>query len=156
VVDQVATVVDLGLDPLVVAAAASGVAPGLALARTANEAANDAEAARRLDVESYVALLSLEADGSLTATQSKAVLAEMLAHGGEPAAIAAAKGFEAMSEDSLVSAVADTISAFPDEWARFCEGDERVGGALIGKVMHATHGQADGKAVRAELARRRG
>ena len=80
-VDQVATVVDLGLDPLVLAAAAAGVAPALALARTANEAANDAESARDLDPQSYVALLSMEADGSLTATQAKAVLAEMLAHG---------------------------------------------------------------------------
>ena len=154
-VDQVSTVVDLGLDPLVLAAAAAGVSPGLALARTANEAANDAEAARGLDVESYVALLSLEADGSLTATQSKAVLAEMLANGGEPAAIAAEKGFEALSEDSLVAAVSDTIAALPDEWARFCAGDEKVGGRLIGMVMKATSGQADGKAVRAELERRR-
>ena len=50
-VDQVATVVDLGLDDLVTAAVAAGVSPGLALARTANEAATDADAARRLDPE---------------------------------------------------------------------------------------------------------
>jgi aspartyl-tRNA(Asn)/glutamyl-tRNA(Gln) amidotransferase subunit B len=154
--DQVSTVVDLGLDPLVLAAAAAGVPPGLALARTANEAANDAEAARNLDVESYVALLSLEADGSLTPTQSKAVLAEMLAQGGHPADIAAAKGYEAMSEDSLVTAVADVVAAYPDEWARYCDGDQKVGGMLIGKVMTATKGQADGKAVRAELDRLKG
>jgi aspartyl-tRNA(Asn)/glutamyl-tRNA(Gln) amidotransferase subunit B len=154
--DQVSTVVDLGLDPLVLAAAAAGVPPGLALARTANEAANDAEAARNLDVESYVALLSLEADGSLTPTQSKAVLAEMLAQGGHPADIAAAKGYEAMSEDSLVTAVADVVAAYPDEWARYCDGDQKVGGMLIGKVMGATKGQADGKAVRAELDRLKG
>jgi aspartyl-tRNA(Asn)/glutamyl-tRNA(Gln) amidotransferase subunit B len=155
-VDQVATVVDLGLDPLVVAAAAAGVSPSLALARTANEAANDVEAARRLDVESYVALLSMEAEGSLTATQAKAVLAEMLAHGGQPAAIAAARGFEALSEDSLAAAVADVVSSFPEEWARFCDGDPKIGGMLVGKVMKATQGKADGKAVQAELARLRG
>jgi aspartyl-tRNA(Asn)/glutamyl-tRNA(Gln) amidotransferase subunit B len=154
--DQVSTVVDLGLDPLVVAAAAAGVTPSLALARTANEAANDAEAARRLDVESYVALLSMEAEGSLTATQAKTVLAEMLEHGGQPAAIAAARGFEALSEDSLAAAVADVVSAFPEEWARFCDGDPKIGGMLVGKVMKATQGKADGKAVQAELARLRG
>ena len=58
--DQVATVVDLGLDDLVTAAVAAGVGSALALARTANEAATDAEAARRLDPESYVALLTME------------------------------------------------------------------------------------------------
>jgi aspartyl-tRNA(Asn)/glutamyl-tRNA(Gln) amidotransferase subunit B len=152
-VNQVSTVVDLDLDSLVVAAAAGGVTPGLALARTANEAANDPDAARGLDVESYVALLTLEAEGSLTATQSKAVLAEMLANGGEPAAIAAAKGFEAMSEDSLVTAVADVVATYPDEWARFCDGDPKIGGMLVGQVMKATQGKADGKAVQAELER---
>ncbi len=155
-VDQVATVVDLGLDPLVLAAAAAGVAPALALARTANEAANDAESARHLDPQSYVALLSMEADGSLTATQAKAVLAEMLAQGGgDPEAIATARGFEAMSEDSLVAAVAGVVAAYPDEWARYRDGDPKIGGMLVGQVMRATQGKADGQAVQAELARLR-
>ena len=43
------------------------------------------------------ALTRLEIDGALTATQAKAVLAELVANGGgDAAAIAAAKGFEAM------------------------------------------------------------
>jgi aspartyl-tRNA(Asn)/glutamyl-tRNA(Gln) amidotransferase subunit B len=159
-VDLVATCVDLGLDRLVVAAVAAGVAAGLALARTANEAAKEPEAARDLDQEAYAALLTMEADGSLTATQAKAVLAEMLAHGGEPAAIAAAKGFEAMSGDSLVSAVAEAVAAHPDEWGRYRDGDEddrkKLSGFLTGAVMRATRGQADAQAVQAELERLRG
>ena len=158
-VDQVATCVDLDLDRLVVAAVAAGVGSALALARTANEAANDAEAARSLDEEAYAALLTMEADGSLTATQAKAVLAEMLAHGGEPAAIAAAKGFEAMSGDSLVAAVAEVVAAHPDEWGRYRDGDEddrkKLTGFLTGQVMRATRGQADAQAVQAELERLR-
>ena len=159
-VDQVATCVDLDLDRLVVAAVAAGVASGLALARTANEAANDAESARGLDEEAYVALLTMEADGSLTATQSKAVLAEMLAHGGQPAAIAAAKGFEAMSGDSLVSVVAEVVAAHPEEWGRYRDGDEddrkKLTNILTGQVMRATRGRADARAVQAELERLRG
>jgi aspartyl-tRNA(Asn)/glutamyl-tRNA(Gln) amidotransferase subunit B len=159
--DQVATVVDLGLDGLVVAAVAAGVASGLALARTANEAATNAEAARDLDPDAYVTLLSMEASGALTTTQAKAVLAELLANGGgDPAAIAAARGFEAMSEDSLSSTVAEVIAANPDEWARYCEGDDtdrkKLGGFFTGKVMKATKGQANGKAVAEELERLRG
>jgi aspartyl-tRNA(Asn)/glutamyl-tRNA(Gln) amidotransferase subunit B len=154
---QVATVVDLGLDDLVVEAVAAGVGTGLALARTANEAATDAEAARHLDPKSYVALLTLEMQGSLSATQAKAVLAELFARGGgDPATIARDKGFEAMSEDSLAETVADAIAAHPDEWSRFCGGDDKLAGFFTGLVMKATRGQANGKAVAAELRRLRG
>jgi aspartyl-tRNA(Asn)/glutamyl-tRNA(Gln) amidotransferase subunit B len=159
-VDQVATVVDLALDDLVTAAVAGGVGSALALARTANEAATDAEAARRLDPEPYVALLTMEAAGTLTATQAKAVLADLLAAGGgDPAAIAAAKGFEAMSEDSLAATVAEAVAAHPDEWARYRDGDDsdrkKLSGFFTGLVMKATQGQANGKAVAAELQRLR-
>ena len=155
--DQVTTVVDLGLDDLVVEAVAGGVGSGLALARTANEAATDAEAARLLDPKDYVALLTMEAQGSLSATQAKAVLAELFAQGGgDPAVIAKAKGFEAMSEDSLAATVAQAVADHPDEWGRFCEGDGKLAGFFTGLVMKATKGQANGKAVAAELARLRG
>jgi aspartyl-tRNA(Asn)/glutamyl-tRNA(Gln) amidotransferase subunit B len=155
--DQVLTVVDLGLDDLVVAAAAGGVPAALALARTANEAATDAEAARVLDVTSYVALLTMESTGALSATQSKAVLSELLAAGGgDPAAIAKDKGFEAMSDDSLAATVAEAVAALPDEWARYRAGEDQVVGAIIGQVMKATRGKANGKAVSAELQRLRG
>jgi aspartyl-tRNA(Asn)/glutamyl-tRNA(Gln) amidotransferase subunit B len=158
--DQVATVVDLGLDRLVLEAVAAGVTPSLAVARTANEAATDAEAARNLDSGSYVALLTMEAAGTLTATQAKAVLGELLAAGGgDPAAIAATKGFEAMSEDSLATIVAQVVADHPDEWARYCD-DEAAGkkltGFFTGQVMAATRGQANGRAVVAELQRLRG
>jgi aspartyl-tRNA(Asn)/glutamyl-tRNA(Gln) amidotransferase subunit B len=160
-VDQVATVVDLGLDGLVLAAVAGGVGSGLALARTANEAATHADAARALDPEPYVALLTMEGNGSLTATQAKAVLAELLAAGGgDPAAIAAANGFEAMSGDSLASTVAGVVAAHADDWERYRSGDEaernKLAGFFIGLVMKASKGKADGKAVRAELERLRG
>ncbi len=159
--DQVATVVDLGLDDLVTAAVAAGVAAPLSLARTANEAATDATAARALDHQSYVALLTMEASGELTATQAKSVLADLLAAGGgDPATIAASKGFEAMSEDSLAATVADIVAAHPEEWARFEAGDDKeqkkLAGFFTGKVMQATKGQANGKAVAAELQRLRG
>jgi aspartyl-tRNA(Asn)/glutamyl-tRNA(Gln) amidotransferase subunit B len=159
--DQVATVVDLGLDGLVVAAVAAGVTSGLALARTANEAATDADAARALDPDAYVALLSMEASGALTATQAKTLLVELLANGGgDPEAMAAARGFEAMSEDSLSATVAEVIAASPAEWDRYRNGDDtdrkKLGGFFTGKVMKATKGQANGKAVAEELERLRG
>jgi aspartyl-tRNA(Asn)/glutamyl-tRNA(Gln) amidotransferase subunit B len=155
--DQIVTVVDLGLDELVTAAVAAGVGAPLALARTANEAATRADAARRLDRGAYVALLTMEAAGSLSATQAKAVLGELLeAGGGDPASIAARLGFEAMSEDSLASTVGDVVSAHPDEWGRYREGEDKLAQFFIGQVMKATKGQANGKAVVAELQRLKG
>jgi aspartyl-tRNA(Asn)/glutamyl-tRNA(Gln) amidotransferase subunit B len=141
----------------VIEAVASGVGAGLALARTANEAAADPDAARRLDPTSYIALLTLEGAGSLTASQAKVVLSDLLAEGGgDPAAIAAAKGFEAMSEDSLVAAVAQALAAHPAEWERYCQGEDKLAGMFTGEVMKATKGKADGKSVAAELRRLRG
>jgi len=88
------------------------------------------------------------------------VLARLLADGGgDPLAVAAELGFEALGDDALAAAVAEVVVANPDEWAEYCSGDEKLqkqkGGWLAGQVMRATKGQADGKAVDEELRRLR-
>ncbi|MGH9109924.1 MAG: Asp-tRNA(Asn)/Glu-tRNA(Gln) amidotransferase subunit GatB [Acidimicrobiales bacterium] len=153
--DQVQSVVDQGLDDLVVAAAAGGAPAALALARAANELAADLDAARRLDPGAFTALLAMESAAAVTATQAKAVLAELLAGGGDPAAIAAERGFEAMAEGSLAEVVGRVVEANPEEWARYAAGEDKLAGFFTGQVMKATGGQADGKAVAADLRRRR-
>jgi aspartyl-tRNA(Asn)/glutamyl-tRNA(Gln) amidotransferase subunit B len=159
--DQVLAVVDQHLDELVLSATAAGVPASLALARTANEVGAEPDAGRRLDPSAYCALLVMEAAGDLSATQAKTVLAELVARGsGDPAAIAAELGFEAMSADSLGHVVDEVVAANPDEWARYLGGDEKdrkkLTGFFTGLIMKATRGQADGKAVAAELHRRTG
>lgn len=97
-------------------------------------------------------LTKLEVRGSLTATQAKAVLAEIVANGGGDAeAIAKAKGFEAMDTNALEAMVDQAIAADPDAWAKFCAGEGKAMGALVGAVMKASKGQADGKVVTALL-----
>jgi len=54
----------------------------------------------------------------------------------------------------LESMVDDAIAAQPDAWAKFCAGEGKAMGALVGAVMKASKGQADGKAVTALLERR--
>ena len=154
--DQIATVVEQELDALVVTAVEGGVGAGLALARTANEAAADAEASRKVDPQAFRALLLLEQEGTVTATQSKVVLGELLEHGGDPAEIARRKGFEAMDADRLAATVAEVVAANPPEWERFRSGEDKLAQFFIGQVMKATSGKADGKAVVAELRRLRG
>jgi aspartyl-tRNA(Asn)/glutamyl-tRNA(Gln) amidotransferase subunit B len=109
-----------------------------------------------LDPSGLAALVSMETAGELTASQAKAVLAEMVAAGDDPAAIAKAKGYEAMGADQLAAAVDQAIAANPDQWSRFVEGEAKLMSFFVGEVMKATKGQADGKAVTALLRERAG
>jgi aspartyl-tRNA(Asn)/glutamyl-tRNA(Gln) amidotransferase subunit B len=70
--------------------------------------------------------------------------------------MAAARGFEAMDTSELDGFVDDAIAADPDAWSKFCAGDGKAMGALVGHVMKASRGQADGKAVTAILNSRKG
>ena len=155
-VDQIRAVVDLGLDGLVTGATAAGAPTGLALARTANEVAAQAEAAAGLAPAAFAALLAMEAGGQLSATQSKTVLGALLERGGDPAALAKEMGFEALGSDTLSAVLDEIIAANPDEWARYVGGEDKLAGLFTGLVMKATSGKANGKEVAAELRRRRG
>ncbi|PZS20150.1 MAG: Asp-tRNA(Asn)/Glu-tRNA(Gln) amidotransferase subunit GatB [Acidimicrobiales bacterium] len=170
----VATLVELDLDGLVLAAVQAGADPRLAVNRAANEAAADPGAARRLDPGPFARLLAMEADGRLSATQAKAVLAEMLARSAspeatdpqatdpavadpaaaDPEAIARAKGYQALTAEVLASVVDEVLVNHPDEWGRYLSGDAKVSGFLMGQIMKSTHGRADGKAVAAVLRQR--
>ncbi|MEY2470983.1 MAG: aspartyl-tRNA(Asn)/glutamyl-tRNA(Gln) amidotransferase subunit [Actinomycetota bacterium] len=153
--EPVRTVVDLDLDGLVVGAISSGADPRIALARAANEVAANAEGGRSLAVEAFTKLVDMESGGKITATQSKKVLDVLLTDGGDPEAIAAGLGFEAMDTGALDAVVDEIIAANPAEWQRYCEGDQKVTGFFVGQVMKATQGKADGKAVNAALAARK-
>jgi aspartyl-tRNA(Asn)/glutamyl-tRNA(Gln) amidotransferase subunit B len=149
-----ALVVERDLDGLVLAALEAGGDPGRLVTRAANDLAGVDPGA--LDAAGFATVSRMEADGALTATQAKAVLAELVEHGGEPAAIAAAKGFEAMGDDALAAAVDAAIAGDPGAWERFVAGDPKVTGYFVGQVMKATRGKADGKAVTALLRQRAG
>jgi aspartyl-tRNA(Asn)/glutamyl-tRNA(Gln) amidotransferase subunit B len=154
--DQVVTVVDLGLDELVEGAVAAGADPQLALARAANEAAANPEEAGRLDPLAFAALIKMESSGQLSATQSKEVLSELMSQGGDPVLIAGRLGYEQMDPAALASMLDEVIAANPEEWQRYCDGDEKVAQFLLGQVMRATKGRANGKLVAAAFASRRG
>ncbi|HEX5367295.1 MAG TPA: Asp-tRNA(Asn)/Glu-tRNA(Gln) amidotransferase subunit GatB [Acidimicrobiales bacterium] len=156
--EAVAIAVERGLDELALATIAAGADAERVLTHVEHNLA--VEGASALDPGRLAALVKLEVGGQLTATQAKAVLAEMVASGGDPAAIAEAKGFEAMGDDALSAAVEGVIAAHPGEWQRFVDGDDKARGKLtgffVGQVMRATHGQADGRAVTGVLRRRAG
>jgi aspartyl-tRNA(Asn)/glutamyl-tRNA(Gln) amidotransferase subunit B len=154
----VAIAVERGLDGLARAAIGAGGDAGRVLTHVEHNLA--VEGAEGLDPAALATLVTMETGGELTATQAKSVLAEMVATGDDPVAIAEAKGFEAMGADAVTAAVDAVIAANPDEWERYVTGDEKARGKLsgffVGQVMKASEGQADGKAVTAELRTRAG
>jgi len=153
--DAIEVVVDLGLERFVHETVAAGGDAALAISRVANELAANVDQAATLDPAAFVATVKMEQSGALSATQAKEILAVLMSDGGDPAAIAKAKGYEQMSSDSLGAIVDELIANNPDEWGRYKEGDDKLAGFFTGLVMKATQGKANGKAVVAELQARR-
>ena len=103
-------------------------------------------------------LVQMESSGELSASQAKQVLGDLVERGGDPAAHAAARGFEGMDATELESLLDGLIAANPDEWSRYSGGDEgdrkKMQGFFTGQIMKATRGQADGKVVAQLLAQK--
>ena len=157
--EAVATVVRLGLDDLVTAAVVAKVDPGLALRRLANEVAGEladdnGRTGSEIDPDGFLRLLALEQRGELTPAQARTVLKVLVADGGDPEAIAADLGFQAMSAGVLEEVVDQVVAANPAEWQRYAGGDDKLAGFFIGKIKAATGGNADLRAA-ADLLRRR-
>ncbi|MEM7096086.1 MAG: Asp-tRNA(Asn)/Glu-tRNA(Gln) amidotransferase subunit GatB [Actinomycetota bacterium] len=136
--------VERGLDGLALDAIAAG-ADGATVLKHVDQ--NLHEGAGALTADGLAALVTMESDGALSATQVKTVLAEMVASGGDPASIAGSMGFEAMDTGELDGLLDQLIVDNPDEWGRFVEGDRKVQGFFVGQIMKATQGKADGKVV---------
>ena len=152
---DVATIVTLDLDDLVHAAIEAGADPRKAINRAENEVAADIEAAHRLQPQTFARLAVMESKGELTATQAKAVVAELLRNGGDPEEIARSLGFEAMGEDAVAAALDEIIAANAKDWEAYIGGNDKVGGKFVGLVMKATDRRADGGVVTRLLQERR-
>lgn len=146
--EAVMVVVDRGQDEYVLSVGAAGgdTARGLVHVK---EAFADSPS---LPASDLAKLTRLEVAGAITATQAKAVLSDLLAGGGGDAeAIAKSRGFEAMDDSALGAMVDRAIAENAEAWAKFCAGEGKAMGALVGAVMKLSEGKADGKAVTALL-----
>lgn len=154
--EAVMVVVERGQDDYVLAVAAAGADASRALVHV-KEAYAEQGAMPAVPAADLARMIVLETSGKLTSTQAKTVLAEIVANGGGDAEkIAAAKGFEAMDTGALEAMVDEVIAAQADAWAKYCAGEEKAMGALVGAIMKASKGKADGKAVTALLQSKRG
>ncbi|MGI9053713.1 MAG: Asp-tRNA(Asn)/Glu-tRNA(Gln) amidotransferase subunit GatB [Ilumatobacteraceae bacterium] len=153
--EAVAVVVERGQDDYVLAVGGAGGDVARALVHV-KEAFAEQGATPSVPAGDLAALTQLEVGGQLTATQAKQVLAELVeSGGGDAATIAEAKGFRAMDAGALETLVDEAVAGHAGAWDKFVAGEERAIGALVGAVMKASKGQADGGAVTALLRARR-
>ncbi len=105
-------------------------------------------AGSRLQARALAELVDLVAARQVTQKAAKDVLEELLASGGDPRAVVAARGLGALDDgDRLAGVVAGAIAANPDAAAKIRAGNAKAIGAIIGQVMRETHGRADGGEV---------
>jgi aspartyl-tRNA(Asn)/glutamyl-tRNA(Gln) amidotransferase subunit B len=149
--ESIMVVTERGQDDYVLAVGHLGGDVGRALVHV-KEAFADQGNEPAVPAQDLALLTNLEVEGKLTATQAKTVLAELVTNGGgDAAAIAAAKGFEAMDVGALETLVDQAIAANAEAWGKFCAGEGKAMGALVGAVMKLSQGKADGKQVTALL-----
>jgi aspartyl-tRNA(Asn)/glutamyl-tRNA(Gln) amidotransferase subunit B len=154
--EAVSVIVERGQDDYVLSVGEVGGDVARALVYV-QQAFSEDPSTPRVPAKDIAALTVMERDSKVTSTQAKTVLADIVANGGgDPVAIAAAKGFEAIDTSEVEGFVDQAIAADPDAWSKFCNGEQKAMGALVGTVMKLSKGKADGKVVTAILNSRRG
>jgi aspartyl-tRNA(Asn)/glutamyl-tRNA(Gln) amidotransferase subunit B len=153
--ESVYVIVERGQDDYVSAVAQAGGDAARALVYVQQAFAEEGSTPK-VAASDIATLTQMERDAKITATQAKTILSEMVAKGGgDPVAIAAAKGFEALDTSAVEAMVDAAIAQQADAWAKYCAGEEKAMGALVGAIMKASQGKADGKVVTAILQARR-
>jgi aspartyl-tRNA(Asn)/glutamyl-tRNA(Gln) amidotransferase subunit B len=152
--DAVTSLVERGQDDYALAVVDAGGDPTRTVVHL-KEAFAELGAEPSIPAGDVARLTRLEVDGSLTATQAKSVLATIIERGGGSAsAIAAELGYEALDTSELEAMVDAALAAQPDAWQKYLGGEGKALGAIVGHVMRASKGQADGKLVNQVLNRR--
>ncbi len=106
--------------------------------------------------EHMIGLLQLVTDGSISRSAARDVLGTVFETGDSPSVIVEREGLSSVGGDELSGVVEGVISANPEEAERIRAGDKKVIGVLIGQVMKATRGNADGGRVREILLQKLG
>ena len=93
-------------------------------------------------------LISLVEGGTVSRSAAKDVLGTVFTSGDSPSEVVEREGLASMGGDELSGVVDGIIAANPNEAERVKAGDNKVVGFLVGQVMKATRGNADGGRVR--------
>jgi aspartyl-tRNA(Asn)/glutamyl-tRNA(Gln) amidotransferase subunit B len=93
-------------------------------------------------------LIELVAAGTISRSAARTALEAAFETGDSPSAVVEREGLASVGSDELSDIVDGAISANPEEAERVKGGDKKVVGFLVGQVMKATRGSADGRRVR--------
>ena len=105
-------------------------------------------AASKVQPGALAALVGLLSDKAITVGAARQVLDRLVAEGGDPKAIVEAEGLGAIGGgDELAGIVAEAIAANADAAEKIKGGNMKAIGPIIGHVMKATKGRADGGEV---------
>ncbi|CAN5903573.1 Asp-tRNA(Asn)/Glu-tRNA(Gln) amidotransferase subunit GatB [soil metagenome] len=102
----------------------------------------------RVSPEHMGELIRLIDEGTISRSVARDVLDRTFNSGESPSAVVEREGLASTSSDELSGTVDEVIAANPEEAGRIRDGDQKVIGVLIGQVMKATRGAADGGRVR--------
>jgi aspartyl-tRNA(Asn)/glutamyl-tRNA(Gln) amidotransferase subunit B len=137
------------------AAAADGVEPRVIanwvtgeLAAALRQEGGESAADSKLEPEALATLAAMVQEKKISHGSGKQVLAEMVAEGGDPAAIVEREGLAQISDSGELEAiVAAAVDANPDAAEQIHSGNQKAIGAIVGAVMKETKGRADGGEV---------
>ena len=108
-----------------------------------------------VDPSALATIISMVEQREISMPNAKAVLAEVVAGGGDPRAIVEQKGLGAISDESELIALVDRLLAENTAQAQqLRDGKDKLVGFFVGQAMKATQGRADPGRV-GELVRER-
>jgi aspartyl-tRNA(Asn)/glutamyl-tRNA(Gln) amidotransferase subunit B len=103
------------------------------------------------------ALIRLEADGAVSNTAARQLFALLLDEDADPRALAEREGLLKVSDDApLLAWIDEVFVEWPTEAQRFCAGESKLQGVLVGHVMRKSKGAADPRRINQLLAARLG
>jgi aspartyl-tRNA(Asn)/glutamyl-tRNA(Gln) amidotransferase subunit B len=148
-----AAMVNSGVLDLVLATVAAGASAGEArnwwLGHLAQAANTRGIEAAELPITVVQVARVIEIAASMNAGLARQVVDGVLAGEGEPDEVVAARGLAVVSDEAaLTEAVDAAIAEDPDAAEKVRGGKVAASGALVGRVMKATRGQADASVVR--------
>jgi aspartyl-tRNA(Asn)/glutamyl-tRNA(Gln) amidotransferase subunit B len=111
----------------------------------------------KVEPAALATLVSLVTQKRISVGAGRQVLDRLVADGGDPLAIVAAEGLQAMGDgDELAGIVAAAIAANADAAERVRTGNGKAVGPIVGYVMRETKGRADGGEVNRLIAEQLG
>jgi aspartyl-tRNA(Asn)/glutamyl-tRNA(Gln) amidotransferase subunit B len=102
----------------------------------------------RVSPRALAELVAMVADKRVSVGAARQVLDRLVADGGDPQAVVESEGLAAIGgDDELAAIVAAAVEANADAAQRVRDGNAKAVGPIVGHVMRATKGRADGTEV---------